>query len=57
MTAVAVWAERPNADALLAARVAAGWQPTASRLRAGDRVLGHAACLVTRADLGAGGGE
>jgi hypothetical protein len=42
-----VWDHRPDADELLADRLGHGWRPTASRLRAGDRVLGHAACAVT----------
>jgi hypothetical protein len=32
---------------LLDARLARGWRPTASALKAGDRVLGYAACAVT----------
>lgn len=31
------------------ARVARGWTPTASALQDGERVLGHAACLVSAA--------
>lgn len=46
VTAVAVWDHRPNADELLAARIAVGWRPTPSPLRKGERVLGHAACLL-----------
>jgi hypothetical protein len=45
--AVAIWDHRPTADELLAARVARGWQPTATDTRDGPQVLGHAACLVT----------
>ena len=44
--AVAIWDHRPTADELLAARLARGWQPTATDTRDGPRVLGHAACLV-----------
>lgn len=41
--AVAIWAEKPDADTLLAQRLADGWQPTPSLLRTGPEVLGHAA--------------
>ena len=47
MTAVAVFAHAPSAADLLAARLARGWRPTATALKAGDRVLGYAACAVT----------
>ncbi|MCB9675723.1 MAG: hypothetical protein H6737_11435 [Alphaproteobacteria bacterium] len=40
--AVAIWSERPDPDALLARRLAAGWRPTPSSLAAGPRVVGHA---------------
>jgi hypothetical protein len=40
-----VWDHRPDADALLAARVQRGWQPTPTATRDGARILGHAACL------------
>jgi hypothetical protein len=42
-----VWARQPDADELLRDRVERGWKPTASRLKAGDRILGHAACIVS----------
>lgn len=42
MTAVAVWDHRPDADELLASRLADGWRPTPSYLVGGPRVLGHA---------------
>jgi hypothetical protein len=42
-----VWDHRPDADELLAARVARGWRPTASELQGGARVLGHACKLGT----------
>lgn len=45
MTAVAVWDQAPTAGELLAERIRDGWRPVKSSLRAGDRVLGHAACL------------
>jgi hypothetical protein len=43
VTAVAAWDHRPTARELLDARLAAGWRPTPTALRAGDRVLGYAA--------------
>jgi hypothetical protein len=46
VTAVAVWDHAPTARELLDARLARGWRPTASPLKAGDRVLGYAACVV-----------
>ncbi|MEZ5427850.1 MAG: hypothetical protein R2747_16390 [Pyrinomonadaceae bacterium] len=46
MAAVAVWKDRPDADRLLQNRLKNGWRPTPSSLKDGDRVLGHAACLV-----------
>jgi hypothetical protein len=46
VTAVAVWDHRPSADELLQQRIAAGWQPTATALKDGEQILGHAACLV-----------
>lgn len=42
-----MWDHLPDADALLAARVAEGWRPRTSPMQDGDRVLGHAACLLT----------
>ncbi|HUF05497.1 MAG TPA: hypothetical protein VMM38_15160 [Aridibacter sp.] len=50
MTAVAVWDHIPTSDELLEARLGRGWKPTASRFKEGDRVDGHAACLVTELD-------
>ena len=41
-----MWDHRPTADELLDARLARGWTPTPSALVEGDRILGHAACLV-----------
>ncbi|MBF5044579.1 MULTISPECIES: hypothetical protein [Myxococcaceae] len=46
MTAVAVWRTRPDAPALLEARLARGWRPTPSALQDGEQVLGYAACAV-----------
>jgi hypothetical protein len=46
--AVAIWDHRPSADELLGARLERGWTPTASPLKDGDRVLGHAACVMGR---------
>ncbi|MEP7123792.1 MAG: hypothetical protein ABJE95_22880 [Byssovorax sp.] len=46
MTAVAVWDHLPTADEMLSARTARGWEPIATGLQGGAKVLGHAACLV-----------
>ncbi|HEY8563432.1 MAG TPA: hypothetical protein VIL74_23840 [Pyrinomonadaceae bacterium] len=46
MTAVAVFDFRPSADELLQLRLENGWRPTASSLKDGDRILGHAACTI-----------
>lgn len=46
MTAVAVFATKPDAAALLDARLERGWTPTPSALKEGARVLGFAACVV-----------
>jgi hypothetical protein len=35
-----------KADELLDFRLQNGWQPTPSRLKGGDEILGHAACIV-----------
>jgi hypothetical protein len=48
VTAVAVWNFRPSAAELLRFRLANGWQPTASSLKEGDRVLGYAACILEK---------
>jgi hypothetical protein len=48
VTAVAVWDPAPDADELLAARVARGWEPTPTGTRDGPQILGHAACLAAR---------
>ena len=42
--AVAIWDHRPDADALLARRLARGWIPRPTATRAGPVILGHAAC-------------
>ena len=42
-----MWDHVPAAHELLEARLARGWKPTPSPLKAGDRVLGYAACAVT----------
>jgi hypothetical protein len=44
---VAAWERRPSADDLLRDRVARGWKPTASLLKEGEKVIGHA-CTVAR---------
>jgi hypothetical protein len=46
LTAVAVWDEKPTPDQLLEKRLADGWQPTATLLRKGPTILGHASCLT-----------
>ena len=46
MTAVAVWDRIPNADEILSKRLETGWQPKPSRLKEGDKVVGHAACVL-----------
>jgi hypothetical protein len=48
VTAVAVFDFQPTADELLRFRLANGWQPTASSLKDGDRILGHAACSIEK---------
>ena len=50
MTAVAVWGKHPSADELLEYRLAKGWKPTLSRMKDGDRVEGHAACVIDQAE-------
>ena len=49
--AVAVWPHKPSCAELLHKRLAEGWQPTASRLKEGAKVLGYAACLVRPVNL------
>jgi len=51
VTAVAVWGHRPSARELLDARLQAGWKPTPSSLKGGDRVLGYAACVFAAPGL------
>lgn len=46
MNAISVWDHKPTADALLDARLRAGWTPTPTSTVDGDKVLGHA-CRVT----------
>ncbi len=45
VTAAAIWNHAPTADELLTVRINEGWKPTPSKLKDGDRVIGHAACL------------
>jgi hypothetical protein len=45
VTAVAVWDHEPEAQELLEARLARGWQPMLSDVREGNPILGYAACL------------
>ena len=51
MTAVAVFDHKPSPRELLEHRLARGWRPTASRLRAGEQVLGYAACVFEVPEL------
>jgi hypothetical protein len=44
-----VWEHKPTADAMLEARLARGWKPTATALKDGDKILGHACKLETQA--------
>ncbi len=44
--AVAIWDHRPDAAALLDARLRLGWSPRESPVGEGPRVLGYAACLL-----------
>ncbi len=46
ITAVAVWDHLPSAEELLNRRRQSDWSPRPSILKEGDRVVGHAACLV-----------
>jgi hypothetical protein len=48
VAAVAVWKHRPSADELLDFRLRNGWRPTASSLKDGDKILGHAACAFEK---------
>jgi len=43
--AVAVWNDEPTDAALLEARLARGWTPTATETIDGPKVLGYAACV------------
>jgi hypothetical protein len=45
-----VWDRDPDEDALLDARVEAGWTPDATATVDGDVILGHAACRFPRAE-------
>ena len=49
-----MWNERPDADALLEARIARGWRPTATSTVDGARILGHAACRFGSQDIETG---
>lgn len=44
--AVAIWNEAPTDQALLDARLARGWLPTATAMVDGPKVLGYAACVA-----------
>ena len=43
----AIWTEPPTPEALLAARLAAGWLPTPSDFVDGEKVVGNAASCST----------
>ena len=51
MTAVAVFDHKPSPRELLDYRLTRGWRPTPSRLKAGEQVLGYAACVFTVPEL------
>jgi hypothetical protein len=51
VAAVAVWNHRPTPEELLDVRLAAGWKPTPSLLKEGEKVLGYAACVFKQTDL------
>jgi hypothetical protein len=46
LTAVVVWDHQPGANEILEARIKAGWTPSPSMLKEGDKIVGHAACVV-----------
>lgn len=48
MNTVSVWDYRPSPEETLNMRLASGWKPTATATVEGDKILGHAACLVTK---------
>ncbi len=52
MTAVAIYDHAPAAKELFVERLVRGWTPTASDLRAGDRVVGLGECAVTTSGPG-----
>jgi hypothetical protein len=43
-----VWDHSPSPQELLDARLAAGWLPTPTATKTGDKILGYAACAVAR---------
>lgn len=42
-----MWDHLPSAKEILDERLKVGWTPGPSMLEAGDKVVGHAACVVT----------
>jgi hypothetical protein len=46
--AVAIWNAEPSDAALLEARLARGWAPTATSMVDGPKVLGYAACVAPK---------
>jgi hypothetical protein len=41
-----VWDHQPTADELLKDRLSRGWKPTPTATKDGDKILGHAACVI-----------
>lgn len=46
ITAVAVWKNQPDADKILQSRLKNNWKPTPSVLKDGEKILGHASCVI-----------
>ena len=46
IAAVAVWKNQPDADKILEFRLKNGWKPTPSLLKNGEKILGHASCMI-----------
>ncbi|HJQ26156.1 MAG TPA: hypothetical protein VKA60_19725 [Blastocatellia bacterium] len=44
---MSLWTQQPTADELLDRRLTSGWVPVPTRMRDGDKILGHAACRYT----------
>lgn len=50
--AVAIWDHLPGAAELLAERLRRAWRPRESPVGEGPKILGYAACLLDRVDVG-----